>query len=137
MRISDWSSDVCSSDLHRILAIPSVDSGRVEDVASRMILQDRPNKLSNTFLHIRQRIEQAGRGWSPCYPCGGPQFWGSIMMSKLQNARLGFLIAASSVLVIFPAVAHGKDTVVPDKVAVADTERDDQDGSIRTVPHRN
>src|SRR3546814_12781903 len=50
-----------NSYIHRILAIPSVDSGRVEDVASRMILQDRPNKLSNTFLHIRQRIEQAGK----------------------------------------------------------------------------
>src|SRR3546814_10278894 len=78
-----------NSYIHRILAIPSVDSGRVEDVASRMILQDRPNKLSNTFLHIRQRIEQAGRGWSPCDPCGGPQFWGSIMMSKFKNAKLG------------------------------------------------
>src|SRR3546814_17455489 len=77
-----------NSYIHRILAIPSVDSGRVEDVASRMILQDRPNKLSNTFLHIRQRIEQAGRGWSPCDPCGGPQFWGSIMM-RSEERRVG------------------------------------------------
>src|SRR3546814_11709858 len=51
-----------NSYIHRILAILSVDSGRVEDVASRMRLQDRPNKLSKQFLHIKKRIDQEGRG---------------------------------------------------------------------------
>src|SRR3546814_5795613 len=40
MRISDWSSDVCSSDLHAVRKAAVVDLDRVQEVGRRLHLRD-------------------------------------------------------------------------------------------------
>src|SRR3546814_13098586 len=51
MRISDWSSDVCSSDL---------ESARRAEQASRMIAPAHAGSVAETFLHLRLRLDHRG-----------------------------------------------------------------------------
>src|SRR3546814_10194562 len=74
MRISDWSSDVCSSDLRHVAAehlgavpvdvLPSAETGAVFDAFHGFLLVIHPCKTSSLGSRLREApLLRSGRGW--------------------------------------------------------------------------
>src|SRR3546814_18583280 len=74
MRISDWSSDVCSSDLRHVAAehlgavpvdvLPSAETGAVFDAFHGFLLVIHPCKTSSLGSRLREAPPlRSGRGW--------------------------------------------------------------------------
>src|SRR3546814_6093257 len=61
MRISDWSSDVCSSDLH-LLVHPALDPVGVADLAPGVELRDHFDRQVLALVHPLDRVAHAGAG---------------------------------------------------------------------------
>src|SRR3546814_10308067 len=60
MRISDWSSDVCSSDLKLSLRLPpTLDGKAAVDVLKDVLLRDPPSGAQ-----VRLELEKASTGWN-------------------------------------------------------------------------
>src|SRR3546814_1190794 len=72
MRISDWSSDVCSSDLMRLGAYPCIlkEGTRVRDIYATPSISERHRHRYEVNINYREVLERAGLLFSGLSPDG-------------------------------------------------------------------
>src|SRR3546814_7545307 len=69
MRISDWSSDVCSSDLPQLVA------GQVDVDILQIVLARAADRDHRTLRTVWHQKGTAFRGWSRRFPMGRDNRW--------------------------------------------------------------
>src|SRR3546814_10298314 len=64
MRISDWSSDVCSSDLRKNVDISAGASSEPAEGVCSMLASDLKRALREFFDHVERIVDRQGEGGS-------------------------------------------------------------------------
>src|SRR3546814_5781855 len=92
MRISDWSSDVCSSDLYR-LAIPQTDS------------YDRTHPLTGERIAALENLYRASPAWNT-----PPDPKLDVRYQRIKGKLTGFVEDSAQVMRLYPETEDRKST---------------------------